>query len=61
MASSKTAEAQLDGFVTRRSEGEADRRSADPVLGAAESDRDGDPLVTPWKRGYPALRPSFWN
>ena len=60
MASSKTTEGQFDGFVTTRSEGDLDRRSVDKVL-AVEPDRNGDPIVTPWKRGTPAIRSSFWN
>jgi hypothetical protein len=60
MASRKATRAYLDGFATARSVFDLDSLTVDEVLGALDADRDGDPCITPWKRGYrAAIRSAF--
>ena len=60
MANGKTARAHRNGFATGHGGIDVDRLTADEVLGLLDPDRDGDPLLTPWKRGYRvAIRSAF--
>jgi hypothetical protein len=54
MASGKTARAYLDGFGTVRSILDLDELTLAEILGALDPERDWDPLLTPWKRGFNA-------
>jgi hypothetical protein len=54
------AKAYLDGFGTARHVIELDRLTLDEILGSLDPDRETDPTLTPWKRGYQAaIRAAF--
>ncbi len=54
------AKAYLDGFGTVKSVIELDQLTVEEILGSLEPDRDADPSLTPWKRGYrAAIRTAF--
>ena len=55
-----SARAYLDGFGTARSVLQYDRLTVGEILGALDPDREADPSLTPWKRGYhAAIRSAF--
>jgi hypothetical protein len=60
MSRKQPARAYLDGFGTARSLLGLERTTLDEILTAVEPERDLDPLLTPWKRGYrAAVRSAF--
>jgi len=60
MAKGKTARAYLDGFSTVRSVLDLDQLTAFEILDALIPEREQDPLITPWKRGFnAAIRSAF--
>ena len=55
-----SAEAYLDGFGTVRSVIELDELTVREILESLDADRETDPALTPWKRGYQAaIRTAF--
>lgn len=60
MRKKQTSKAFLDGFGTVRSVLELDELTMTEVLESLHSEGDGDPVLTPWKRGYQAaIRAAF--
>jgi hypothetical protein len=56
----RAAKAYLDGFGTVRSVIELDRLTVEEILGSLDREREADPSLTPWKRGYQAaIRSAF--
>ncbi len=54
------AKAYLDGFGTVRSVIELDGLTVEEILTSLDPDREADPALTPWKRGYrAAVRAAF--
>ena len=54
------AKAYLDGFGTARSVIELDHLTVEEILGSLDPEREADPSLTPWKRGYQAaIRTAF--
>ena len=52
--------AYLDGFGTVRSVLEVDRLTVEEILTSLDPNRESDPALTPWKRGYhAAIRSAF--
>ena len=60
MAMGRTAQAYLDGVGTVRSVLELDGLTVDEILRAFDLEKDRDPSLTPWKRGFnAAIRSAF--
>jgi hypothetical protein len=51
---SASARAYLDGFSTVCSVIELDELTLDEVLASLHPNREADPSLTPWRRGYQA-------
>ncbi len=57
---SRATKTYLDGFATVRSVIDLDELTASEVLESLDPQREHDPALTPWKRGYQAaIRAAF--